>query len=390
MGPRRIFLLLIFLLTGCTSVLTTVQSVSSTALQSSAWFGCDSNHRSTALGINLSNLSWKSLENQNVISALSRVGWVRLQINWAWTEYTQGAYNWTDIDNGMAAAAAANINVLVILNGPVPCWSLPSGSACTAGQKLWIAPPTAAWVAFVSQAVSRYRNHVQYWEIWNEPNLITYLSVDDPTSRLTQYRDTILIPAAQAIHAIDPAAKVVAPVFGGSPYDDTASGQAQLNSDLSLVLGNSAGQLIDIVSIHNYSPNTPSPKVATIETTLGQLGLNPLPVWITEDGDGGDAQTTTAVQQSQSTFLGSGITAASLPGGPNKIFWFALTDSPDANYNPMNDFGLVNLQDYINFEWTPRPAYTTLNSVIDNACGIGGLANSSSVQLNSDGLSSAQ
>ncbi len=371
---RRVSLLLLIvitLITGCGSGRMTRSTFSSAIPQTSAtWFDCNSNKSAEAVGVNINNLGFTALQSPELVSALqqSGAGWIRISLNWGWIERQPGKFDWQAVDNGLSTLRAAHINALITLYGPVPCWALPTTQADICISPKFTVPPMEAWVDFVTTAVKRYKGQVDYWEIWNEPDLIQALDVKDPTQRLIQYRDNILIPASQAVHQQDPNAKVVGPAFAAIPSGYTAKGP-QLEAALSLVLKAAAANVIDVVSLHSYSPVSLLAKVSSARTAMSASGMADTPIWITEIGDGASASNTLVdYQNQQAQVLSTSLSDATSVGGPQKVFWFALTDSADIAGNHTNHFGLISNEDYKTYAWTPRASFVTLQTKIQSAC----------------------
>src|SRR5207248_4729954 len=68
----------------------------------------------------------------------------------------------------------------------------------------------ADWTSAVTAVVTHYKGQVDCWGIWNEPNLRGFFdgSEDD-------FVNQIFLPAAAAIRAADPAAKICGPELSG-------------------------------------------------------------------------------------------------------------------------------------------------------------------------------
>jgi hypothetical protein len=122
------------------------------------------------------------------------------------------AYDWGWLDDRLAAIGTAGLEPLVMLYGP-PSWAQERVN----GERI-LAPVPAAFGAFATAIARRYdganllRARVRYWQIWNEPNLVTYFSDDHAPQR---YRATVNAGYA-AIHAVRADNLVVAGGF--SPF----------------------------------------------------------------------------------------------------------------------------------------------------------------------------
>lgn len=95
---------------------------------------------------------------------------VRLQGGWAKTEKSKGVYDWTWLDRIIDDARARGVKPWVQLSYGNGIYAGGGGSGL--GGQIPSSPEAlAAWDAWVSAAVKRYKNRVTEWEIWNEPNL---------------------------------------------------------------------------------------------------------------------------------------------------------------------------------------------------------------------------
>jgi hypothetical protein len=126
---------------------------------------------------------------------------VRIPIDWGGVQPARGgALDWSGIDNVVAKAATAGVEVLPFLNG-APAWAVPSvwvpGSSHTvkAPSHLPAAGAAAtAWSNFVKGAVARYgpngsfwaanptvpKRPIRTWQIWNEENFKYFVAKPSP------------------------------------------------------------------------------------------------------------------------------------------------------------------------------------------------------------------
>ena len=99
----------------------------------------------------------------------------------------------------------------------------------------------ADWKNFVTRTVARYKNQVKYWGIWNEPNLKDFFALGKDI-----FVQQVLLPAAQAIRAADPAAFIVGPDLSHKTDPGT-----EWYFWMKYILDN-AGSYFDIISHHIY------------------------------------------------------------------------------------------------------------------------------------------
>jgi hypothetical protein len=118
-------------------------------------------------------------------------------------------YKWTQADGQIKAAVSAGLKPYVIISS-APLWaeSSPVSSSANLGS---YKPSASALAQFATAVATRYSGHfdglprVQYWGIWNEPNLNTFLNPQKVNGKAFApglYR-SMLNAAADAIHAVN-------------------------------------------------------------------------------------------------------------------------------------------------------------------------------------------
>jgi len=131
---------------------------------------------------------------------------------WAALEPSNGTYNWTPMDNLVAAAHAAGVGTIMYTFFETPTWASSNPTqSCSATANTGVygcaAPPKNMndWAAFVTAVVSRYKGEIQYYELWNEPNVSTEFS------GTVEQMVAMAQVAYPIIKSTDPAATVLAP-----------------------------------------------------------------------------------------------------------------------------------------------------------------------------------
>jgi hypothetical protein len=94
------------------------------------------------------------------------VGWLRVVVIWRNVD----ANGWGAYDREITEARARGMKVLVTLSGPIP------KSASGNHRSYTYKPNAAKFQQFVADAGTRYRDAVNLWSIWNEPNHPDFLS----------------------------------------------------------------------------------------------------------------------------------------------------------------------------------------------------------------------
>lgn len=129
---------------------------------------------------------------------------VKLVANWSEIEARQGTLQWDVLDGAVSAARAAGLRVVLVLSY-TPRWASPATGAELSDPSIYARqPPKRAgdWDAFVTAAVSRYKDQVRDWQIWTARGLPLFRG----TTR--QYLD-MLQSARVIIKVNDPGARII-------------------------------------------------------------------------------------------------------------------------------------------------------------------------------------
>jgi hypothetical protein len=143
------------------------------------------------------------------------------------SDHTDTAYRWDALDRAVAMVRLAGMRPMLTITGPGPLWT---SSEPRKRNRLW-KPKPSAYADFSRAVATRYRETVDRYLLWNEPNQKGWLQPQWDCDRRRRnctpiaphiYRD--LVRAAEpAIHAADPGSEVVlgelAPV-GNRPISD--------------------------------------------------------------------------------------------------------------------------------------------------------------------------
>ena len=84
-------------------------------------------------------------------------------------------YDWSGTDRLVQLARANRIKVLMTVTGPGPHWSSTRVSKCRKVPCTYL-PKTKVFGQFAAAVAKRYRGMVDYYAIWNEPNLEVWLT----------------------------------------------------------------------------------------------------------------------------------------------------------------------------------------------------------------------
>jgi hypothetical protein len=216
--------------------------------------------------------------------------WVRFGIHWWYIEKTPGTYTWYGTDRFFAAAACNGLAILPMFIGS-PQWA--SGRSST------IAPPLEGHLpefkTMIRAVVARYGEGGSYWaeshhcadgttpvpespahlwEIWNEPNIMTYWG--DQTATAQGY-GRLLTAADDAIDtSANPNAPTVMAGLTGSRASDFLTALYAAVPDLNAH--------VDVFDLHAYAP-TPQRSLdllRSLRQTADDHGASRKPIWVSE------------------------------------------------------------------------------------------------------------
>jgi hypothetical protein len=281
------------------------------------------------------------------------IGWVRIDFVWAAVEREKGVYDWAAYDRLVSAARARGLEILAII-AYTPKWA-------TDGPEISGVPRDVAdWRRFCDRAARRYRHSILTWEVWNEPNLPRFWS-----GTREQYWERILVPAADAIRAANPQARVAGP---GLAHLTSADWPQWLLATLER-----HADRIDVVTHHVYdgdgyrdvtekldgstsAANHPSlwPLIPpSVREVLKRAGARAKPFWLTETGweshrvgeEGQAANYRGLLEQ----WLGAGRGSRDWV---EKVFFYEVQDGPGGGFS----WGLLRQ------DGSAKPAYGALRA----------------------------
>lgn len=157
---------------------------------------------------------------------------IRIPISWSSVQPTKGsAWDWSDADALVGAAAAARLNILPFLS-TAPAWAVPIDRRFGSSAFLPVrnGKQRTAWKQFVTQAVLRYgpngtfwsenptlpRRPIRMWQVWNEPNFKYFVGRPNPA----EYGKLVVL-SSSAIKAADPGAQVILGGLFARPIEAT-------------------------------------------------------------------------------------------------------------------------------------------------------------------------
>lgn len=306
---------------------------------------------------------------QQRVSA-SHVGWVRLQRDWKSIETSAGVYDWTGMDQDVAAANAAGVKISVPIQD-APDFRLTQ--SCDGSMRF---PGPNEVSTFASAMAARYNGHnghgyIDSFEIGNEEwdNYWGGSWAASLPCRQPSLYGPVLKAGYQAIKAQSPTA--VVGMFGLWWLDT-----GHFHDYLTWLYQNGYGSDMDFANFHYYgcsadpsvtSGSTPSYTLAwqTLRQVQQNFGDGGKPIWTTEVGwtvSGVSQNAGCAVSlQTQSQYELEVLESARTSGAVQRVFLYTINDTNSDGMNLYPPSG-------------PLPAYQMLQNEIASYPTWGGAA----------------
>ncbi|MBM4049655.1 MAG: hypothetical protein FJ279_31555, partial [Planctomycetes bacterium] len=194
---------------------------------------------------------------------------------------------------------------------------------------------------YVFQTVSRYKDRLKYWEIWNEADIDFWHGTDEEYIQLMQaaYRVAKRADKDCLVSMTGLAYPFPTKTRTGRPSD----GRLFLEKCLKL-----APNEFDLINWHSYGGLKPLERKLQETNELKRQYNCAKPVWITETGAPTHLKGVT--EQEQARYVPQAY-ALSLAAGVEKVFWHCFHSwGQDPNYNE-HHFGLVR------YDCSPKPSF---------------------------------
>jgi len=268
------------------------------------------------------------------------VRWLRLFPEWQTIQPRKEQWNWKVPDAMVANARANDIHLTGVF-----CYLAPWASA-DGGTRKFPIKDIQDWRDYVSRTVGRYKDDIQYWEVWNEFNG----SFGDSKNKVKDYAE-LAVTAHDAAKKVNPDAKI---------------GLSVANFDvgfLDAVIKAGAADHFDFVCVHPYE----NLGAVAEGGEVGYLSLagnlrkmlaatkqrKDIPLWITEIGFQAPIKAEARGDAEQADLLTKAY-VLSMAQGFERIFWF---EARGPAYGKGTDHGIIRP------DWTPRPAYDALKTM---------------------------
>lgn len=217
-----------------------------------------------------------------------------------------------------------------------------------------------AFSDYVSEVVRHYRNEVQYWEVWNEPDLRGFWA-----GTAEQYAHLLAV-TYQTVKRVNPSAQVL---LGGVALEGGGPGGIYRNRTFLTDILNDrrypAAKHFDIMNFHSYGTREEMrQRMDYVRRALSQANAGAKPIWVTETGYSSDPARQHEPQyqglEGQARWLRERLPYILDELGAEKVFWFQLYDYLPT-YTRDSAFSKHGL---IDATGKPKPAYNAYRDLI--------------------------
>ena len=250
------------------------------------------------------------------------IKWSREEFLWHRIEPKEGEFDWSFYDKVVETAQRHGISIY----GLVDYWSPWTESYTESGVE--------DYCRYTRALVSRYKDRIKHWEIWNEPNIFFWSGPKELYPKL-------LDRAYETIKEVDPEAVV----FGCS----TAG------IDLSFVRDvMDAGARFDGLTIHPYRGMLDDAQLVKELRDASEL-VGGRPVWITEMG--WPTQVGGVSEREQAHLLARCYLDSVASGAVGNVSWYDFREDGSNPYYNEHHFGIIRR------DFSPKPAYRAAATV---------------------------
>ena len=313
-------------------------------------------------GVNTHMGQGKSVVANAPLAMAMGVSVIRDGVDWWRIEATKGVYEFPSFADQMVNTLHNNgTQLLYILSYGNTLYSsnekdIPIATASTTDYDYM-----DAWIDYVEQVVTRYRDKVDYWQVWNEPNI----EVFNPSGATAAQYAELLKQSYGVIKNLDPTAKVVGGGLAGVGHTDT-------RPYLREMLKAGAGNYMDVLDVHPYKQSTDpenymAERLPYIQADLEQYNCGDIEIWVGEigwyTGTASDAITEEkqAAYSVRSRVLYDNFNRSE--GKKGKFFWYDFQNDGTTQSYSEHNYGMTENN------FTPKPvyyAYSAFNNIVGN------------------------
>jgi hypothetical protein len=288
---------------------------------------------------------------------------VRVDVNWRRVQPTgPSTFYWATLDQEVRSIRYAGMSVDLIIDG------CPSWAAVPSAVNAIFAQPKSPkqYATWAAEVANRYRQMgVEYFEIWNEPNLQNFWWPKPNPAAYT----ADLVAAYASIKKVDPAATVIS---GGLANASDNGINYNPVTFLAIMYIDGAKGSFDDVGLHPYSyptlPDTYNPSSGwsqmdetnpSIRSVMTEHGDSSKKVWITEFGapSGGRPDVNSTVQ---SEILTQALGYADKAGWIGALYIYTWRDT-STTFKTSTQFGLESING------SPKPAFYAVSAALHHS-----------------------
>ena len=244
------------------------------------------------------------------------------KVHWPQVETEKNQWLWDILDRELELAEKHHVDLLMPF-GETPRWASPGVPDTLpprfrgGGMPKEIVGDVADmedWRTYVRTLAKRYKGRIEYYEIWNEPNLPRNFVIGPPQRMLVLAKEAYTI-----LKQIDPNIKVVSP----SPVNP--NGIDWLDRYLDLGGGNYA----DIIGYHFYVRTRPESMlnlILPVKEVMRKHGVGDKPLWNTESGWIRNERTVPIDPVTQAPGWAARAYILNWAAGVQRFYWYAWDD----------------------------------------------------------------
>ncbi|MHB9295819.1 beta-galactosidase [Pillotina sp. SPG140] len=259
----------------------------------------------------------ETAEEYHILNEMG-VSWLLNTFYWNSIETKRGEWDFSSYDSFVENGKKAGKKIIAVLAYATD-WLFTEGLQKETKTKRYISPENIPlFLDFVEKTVERYRDSVDAWQIWNEPNWVFWDGSDAEFCALT-------IAVVQKIRSIAPHAYIIAGGFSGTP-EDFIQTMAQAG----------AFQHVDAISFHPYAL-TPYHSVRLYDQLtrlLNRINFNGS-IWVTEVGYPTSGNYPHVISEEKMPEYVVKTLIGLIIRGPKVVLWYELYDRYNRGEAPL-------------------------------------------------------
>ncbi|MBI4978941.1 MAG: hypothetical protein HZC28_15795 [Spirochaetes bacterium] len=277
------------------------------------------------------------------------VDMLRWDFTWGGVEPKRGEWKWENLDKLVENHLAVGVTPAPILDYFVG-WASKDG-------KGRISDDFTPFYNYVEKTVTRYKDRLRTWEVWNEADWGFW--PDEFDRYIELYQETY-----KRIKAIDPTLKVMN--SGWAFIDRPSRGLTDISFDRTDRFLKAIGKNIDIYAYHAHGNMNElyEQKFPKLREQMKKFDLAGIPFW---DNESGYTTVGRQTESDQAEMLIKKIVSVQAEGHKSYFWYDLLCDGPDPKEGEHN-FGMIRYNDR-NYQ-EPKPAYLAYHALLRQLRGL--------------------